>query len=125
MGGKVEGGVEEMGSRGLKNIADPMRVWRVPTRLAGAPVPNRLPVDDAELLALPDGPSIAVLPFQNMSGDAEQEYFADGMVDDIITALSRFKLMFVISRNSSFVYKGKTVDVKQVGRELGVRYVLE
>jgi adenylate cyclase len=76
-------------------------------------------------LALPDKPSIAVLPFQNMSGDPEQEYFADGIVEDIITALSRFKSLFVIARNSSFTYKGKNVDVKQVGRELGVRYVLE
>ncbi|WP_296334810.1 tetratricopeptide repeat protein, partial [Reyranella sp.] len=76
-------------------------------------------------LALPDKPSIAVLPFQNMSGDPEQEYFADGMVEDIITALSRFKSLFVIARNSSFTYKGRAVDVKQVGRELGVRYVLE
>ena len=76
-------------------------------------------------LALPDKPSIAVLPFQNMSGDPDQDYFADGMVDDIITALSRFKLLFVIARNSSFTYKGKAVDIKQVGRELGVRYVLE
>ena len=76
-------------------------------------------------LALPDKPSIAVLPFQNMSGDPEQEYFADGMVEDIITALSRFKSLFVIARNSSFTYKGKAVDIKQVGRELGVRYVLE
>ena len=76
-------------------------------------------------LALPDRPSIAVLPFQNMSGDPEQEYFADGIVDDIITALSRFKLLFVIARNSSFTYKGRAVDIKQVGRELGVRYVLE
>ena len=76
-------------------------------------------------LALPDKPSIAVLPFQNMSGDPEQEYFADGMVEDIITALSRFKALFVIARNSSFTYKGRAVDVKQVGRELGVRYVLE
>jgi TolB-like protein/DNA-binding SARP family transcriptional activator len=76
-------------------------------------------------LALPDRPSIAVLPFQNMSGDPEQEYFADGMVEDIITALSRFKQLFVIARNSSFTYKGKAVDVKQVARELGVRYVLE
>ena len=76
-------------------------------------------------LALPDKPSIAVLPFQNMSGDPEQEYFADGMVEDIITALSRFKSLFVIARNSSFTYKGKSVDIKQVGRELGVRYVLE
>src|SRR5206468_5630573 len=76
-------------------------------------------------LALPDRPSIAVLPFQNMSGDAEQEYFADGIVEEIITALSRFQHLFVIARNSSFTYKGRAVDVKQVGRELGVRYVLE
>ena len=74
---------------------------------------------------MPDKPSIAVLPFQNMSGDPEQEYFADGVVEDIITALSRFKSLFVIARNSSFTYKGKAVDIKQVGRELGVRYVLE
>src|SRR5258705_3656138 len=75
--------------------------------------------------ALPDQPSIAVLPFANMSGDPEQEYFADGMVEEITTALSRFKGLFVIARNSSFTYKGKAVNVKQVGRELGVRYVLE
>jgi TolB-like protein len=74
---------------------------------------------------LPDRPSIAVLPFNNMSGDPEQEYFADGMVEDIITALSRFKELFVIARNSSFVYKGNAVDIQQVARELGVRYVLE
>jgi TolB-like protein/Flp pilus assembly protein TadD len=79
----------------------------------------------APALALPDKPSIAVLPFQNMSGDPEQEYFADGMVEDIITALSRMSWLFVIARNSSFTYKGRGVDVKQVGRELGVRYVLE
>ena len=79
----------------------------------------------AATLALPDKPSIAVLPFQNMSGDPEQEYFADGMVEDIITALSRIRWLFVIARNSSFTYKGRPVDVKQVGRELGVRYVLE
>ena len=76
-------------------------------------------------LQLPHKPSIAVLPFQNMSADPEQEYFADGVVEDIITALSRFKSLFVISRNSSFTYRGKAVDIKQVGRELGVRYVLE
>ena len=76
-------------------------------------------------LPLPDKPSIAVLPFQNMSGDPEQEYFADGMVEEIITALSRIRWLFVIARNSSFTYKGRSVDVKQVGRELGVRYVLE
>ena len=76
-------------------------------------------------LALPDKPSIAVLPFQNMSGDPEQEYFADGMVEEIITALSRVRWLFVIARNSAFTYKGRAVNVKQVGRELGVRYVLE
>src|SRR6185312_8949788 len=74
---------------------------------------------------LPDKPSIAVLPFKNMSGDADQEYFADGITDDIITALSRIPSLFVIARNSSFVYKGKAVDIRQIGRELGVRYVLE
>ena len=79
----------------------------------------------ATALPLPDKPSIAVLPFQNMSGDPEQEYFVDGLVEDIITGLSRFKSLFVIARNSSFTYKGKAVDIKQVGRELGVRYVLE
>ena len=79
----------------------------------------------AKPLQLPAKPSIAVLPFQNMSGDPEQEYFADGMVEDIITALSHFKSLFVIARNSSFTYKGKPVDIKRVGRELGVRYLLE
>ena len=79
----------------------------------------------APALILPDSPSIAALPFQNWSGDPEQEYFADGMVEDIITALSRIRWLFVIARNSSFTYKGRAVDVKQVGRELGVRYVLE
>src|SRR5262249_40647146 len=80
---------------------------------------------ESSKLALPDKPSIAVLPFANLSGDVEQEYFADGMADEIITALSRCSSFFVISRNSSFTYKGKAVDVRQVGRELGVRYVLE
>lgn len=88
-----------------------------------------LPDDRLEPLksapALPDKPSIAVLPFQNMSDDPDQDYFADGMVDEITTALSRFKFLFVIARNSSFTYKGKAIDIKQVGRELGVRYVLE
>ena len=76
-------------------------------------------------LALPDKPSIAVLPFQNMSGDPEQDYFADGMVEDIVTGLARIKWLFVIARNSSFAYRGRAVDIRQVGRELGVRYVLE
>ena len=87
--------------------------------------PMTPPTATKPALALPDKPSIAVLPFQNMSGDPEQEYFADGMVEDIITGLSRSKSLFVIARNSSFTYKGKAIDIKQVGRELGVRYVLE
>jgi adenylate cyclase len=123
--GKVESTFEDMGSQDLKNIAEPMRVWRVPNGRAVPALQNRLPLDGAELLALPDKPSIAVLPFQNMSGDPDQDYFADGMVDEITTALSRFKNLFVIARNSSFTYKGRAVDIKQVGRELGVRYVLE
>src|SRR6185436_18949536 len=81
--------------------------------------------EPAEPLPLPSKPSIAVLPFQNLSGDPEQEYFADGMVEEIITALSRFRHLFVIARNSSFTYKGRAVDVKEIGRTLGVRYVLE
>ena len=83
------------------------------------------PLEAVKPLPLPDRPSIAVLPFTNMSGDPEQEYFADGMVDDIITALSRFKSLFVIARNSTFTYKGKALDIKQVRRKLGVRYVPE
>src|SRR5215203_5893577 len=121
--GKVDVTFEDLGSQSLKNIAEPMRVWRVPNGRAVPAVPNRLPVADA--LTLPEKPSIAVLPFINMSGDPEQEYFADGMVEDIITALSHFKALFVIARNSSFTYKGRAVDVKQVGRELGVSYLLE
>jgi TolB-like protein len=115
-----------MGPQPLKNIAEPMQAWRV--RLEGqspSKEQSGSAANEPEALALPDKPSIAVLPFQNMSADPEQEYFADGLVEDIITALSRFKLLFVIARNSSFTYKGKAVDIKQVGRELGVRYVLE
>jgi adenylate cyclase len=124
--GKVALDYNDMGPQVLKNIADPMRVWHVGVNgLAALKVPNRRSVGDIELLALPDRPSIAVLPFQNMSSDPEQEYFADGIVDDITTALSRFRFLFVIARNSSFVYKGRAVDIKQIGRELGVRYVLE
>jgi TolB-like protein len=115
--GKLELVFENAGEQQLKNIARPVRVYRV--RLGSVALSPR------PALPLPDRPSIAVLPFQNMSGDPEQDYFADGMVDDIITALSRFKQLFVIARNSSFTYKGRAVDVKQVGRELGVRYVLE
>jgi adenylate cyclase len=118
--GRLECSFEDTGEQNLKNITRPVRVYRVrdtaimsPSAPASAPLP------------LPDKPSIAVLPFQNISGDPEQEYFADGMVEEIITALSRIRWLFVIARNSSFTYKGHAIDVKQVGRELGVRYVLE
>jgi TolB-like protein/class 3 adenylate cyclase/Tfp pilus assembly protein PilF len=113
-------GFEDLGERQLKNIARPVRVFRIATPDIGLRTQSANPT-----LAIPDKPSIAVLPFTNMSGDPEQDYFADGMVEDIITALSHFKALFVIARNSSFTYKGRAVDVKVVGRELGVRYVLE
>jgi adenylate cyclase len=112
--GKLTLNVEDLGERELKNIAQRHRVFRV-----------RIDQPERPALPLPDKPSIAVLPFANMSGDPEQEYFADGMVEDITTALSRIGGLFVIARNSSFTYKGRAVDVKQVGRELGVRYALE
>jgi adenylate cyclase len=123
--GKVDIAFDDMGPQTLKNITEPMRAWcmRIGDGPAAAPVKSS--IETAQTLALPDKPSIAVLPFQNMSGDPEQDYFADGMVEDIITALSRFKSLFVIARNSSFTYKGRAVDIRQVGRELGVRYVLE
>ena len=113
---------DDLGERSLKNIERPVRLYSVRSAssipAAQAALPTSFP-------GLPNLPSIAVLPFQNLSGDPEEEYFADGMVEDIITALSRLKSLFVIARNSSFTYKGKAVDIKQVGRELGVRYVLE
>ena len=124
--GKIDVAFDDMGLQTLKNIAEPMRAWRMKIDSASVLAsPKGGSAGASQALALPDKPSIAVLPFQNMSGDPEQEYFADGMVEDIITALSRFKSLFVIARNSSFTYKGKAVDIKQVGRELGVRYVLE
>ena len=122
--GKLDLTFEDLGEQSLKNIARPVRVYRV--RLATAEnTPKVMSTASGPALTLPDKPSIAVLPFQNMSGDPEQEYFADGMVEEIITALSRIRWLFVIARNSSFTYKGQSIDVKQVGRELGVRYVLE
>jgi adenylate cyclase len=118
--GKLDVDFEDRGERQLKNISKPVRAYAVRAE-AYSPLTERL--STAPLL--PDKPSIAVLPFQNMSGDPEQEYFADGMVEEIITALSRFKSLFVIARNSSFTFKGRAVDIKEVGRRLGVRYVLE
>jgi adenylate cyclase len=117
--GKLDLAFAEIGERALKNIARPVRVYRAATqRKAGA-------ATGAALLPPPDKPSIAVLPFTNMSSDHEQEYFADGIAEDVITALSRYPSLFVIARNSSFMHKGCELDVKQVGRDLGVRYVLE
>jgi TolB-like protein/class 3 adenylate cyclase len=117
VGNKLPLVFDDLGEQQVKNIAQAIRVYRVQT---STPVAQPVAV-----LPLPGKPSIAVLPFQNMSGDPEQEYFADGMVEEIITALSRIRWLFVIARNSSFTYKGQSVDVKQVGRQLGVRYVLE
>jgi len=122
--GRLDLAFEDMGDQSLKNIARPIRVYRVCLTPA-EPAPKGLPIDATGALALPDKPSIAVLPFANMSNDPEQGYFADGIAEDIITALSRYPSLFVIARNSCFTYKGRAVDVKQVGRELGVRYVLE
>jgi adenylate cyclase len=111
----------DLGAVHVKNLQEPIRAYQaVNETKEHAPLANT-----ENLPSLPDKPSIAVLPFQNMSGDPEQEYFADGMVEEIITALSRFKSLFVIARNSSFTFKGKAVDIKEVGRRLGVRYVLE
>ena len=115
--GKLAIEFADLGEQNLKNIARPVHVYRA--QIEGAAAKSASP------LAFPDRPSIAVLPFQNLSGDSEQDYFADGMVEEITTALSRIRQLFVIARNSTLVYKGRTVDVKQISRELGVRYVLE
>src|SRR4051794_27852444 len=129
--GRLDLDFEDLGDQALKNIARPVRVYRVRTdtltRTAGEGGPRRASdgVGEGVALALPGKPSIAVLPFQNMSGDPEQEYFADGIVEEIIPALSRIRWLFVIARNSIFTYRGEAIDVKRVGRELGVRYVLE
>jgi TolB-like protein len=116
LGGKVNITFQEIGERSVKNIAKPVAVWRWASEVGAHVTPK---------LTLPDKPSIAVLAFANMSADPDQEYFADGIVEEIITALSRIRWLLVIARNSSFTYKGRAMDVKQVGRELGVRYVLE
>jgi adenylate cyclase len=118
--GKLDAGFEDRGEQQLKNISKPVHAYALS---AGAHSP---PIEKlGAALPLPDKPSIAVLPFENMSDDPEQEYFADGMVEEIITALSRKKQLFVIARNSSFTFKGKAVDIKQVAQDLGVRYVLK
>ena len=119
--GKLDVEFEDLGERDVKNITKPVRVYRV--GLGG--VDGTLSSSAPEVLPLPDKPSIAVLPFDNMSGDPEQEYFADGISEDLITALSKVHWFFVIARNSTFTYKGQAVDVARVARELGVRYILE
>ena len=121
--GKVAAGFEDQGEQQVKNIPDPVHAFRV--RAEGAAAAAPAPAAGEAELALPDKPSIAVLPFNNLSGDAEQEYFADGITEDIITELSRISGMLVIARNSTFVFKKQAVDVKEVGRRLGVRHVLE
>jgi adenylate cyclase len=124
--GKVEIACDDMGPQLLKNIAEPLRAWRV--RLTGqtpSAGQSGSAVSQAQGLPLPDKPSIAVLPFQNMSGDPEQEYFADGIAEDVLTTLSKLQDLLVIARNSSFVFKGQAQDIREIGRKLGVRYVLE
>ena len=125
--GKVAATFTDQGEQQVKNIAHPVRAYRVRVGHANEPTTVSVanPLAGAIDLSLPDKPSIAVLPFTNMSGDPEQEYFTDGITEDIVTELSRFHSLFVIARNSSFTYKGKPVDVRTVSRELGVRYVLE
>jgi len=118
--GKLKFDYENLGPQPLKNISEPVQAYCVrddPHRRTRGP--------ESALLPLPSKPSVAVLPFDNLSGDTDQEYFSDGVTEDIITGLSRFRSLFVIARNSSFQYRGKAIDVKRVGRELGVQYVLE
>ncbi len=122
IGKKLDLGYESMGEQKVKNIEEPVRAYKV-TLVSEAK--TRVTSPDKPTLELADKPSIAVLPFTNMSGDPEQEYFSDGVTEDIITSLSHFSGLFVIARNSSFSYKGEAVDVKQIAKELGVRYVLE
>jgi adenylate cyclase len=118
VGNRVPASFIDGGAERVKNIAEPVDIFRVTAIGAGPPATPLLS-------ALPDKPSVAVLPFANMSADLDQEFFADGIAEDIITALSRYPSLFVIARNSTFTYKGQAIDVRQVGRELGVRYVLE
>jgi adenylate cyclase len=122
IGKKLDLTYEDMGEQQVKNIDEPVRAYKVMMQKKEESVTAPA---EAPSLELPDKPSIAVLPFTNMSGDPEQEFFSDGITEDIITALSRISGLLVVARNSTTVYKGKAADVKQVGREQGVRYVLE
>jgi adenylate cyclase len=125
---RFELAIQDLGETKLKNIAEPIRVYSIHVGSAGGATPQARTAaaeQPSAPLALPDKPSIAVLPFQNMSGDTEQEYFSDGMTEDLITDLSKVSGLFVIARNSSFAYKGKAIKVQDIGRDLGVRFVLE
>jgi adenylate cyclase len=122
--GRVEALFADLGDQNLKNIARPVRAYRIALKQAQAET-AAAPATAPAAFASPDKPSIAVLPFQNMSGDAEQDYFCDGLVEDIITTLSKLMGLRVIARNSSFVYKGRAVDIREAAKQLGVRYVLE
>ena len=119
--GKLDAAFDDLGEQKVKNISKPVHVYRA----RGETGEEATYGDVSAVASLPDKPSIAVLPFNNLSGDPDQEYFADGMTEDIITALSRFRSLFVIARNSTFAYKGKSLDVREVARDLGVRYILE
>src|SRR5262249_46452015 len=121
IGNRIEVSVEDLGEQQLKNIARPVHVYKL--KGGGAESANGAQVGKTPSLS--DNPSIAVLPFTNMSGDPGQEYFSDGITEDIITELSRFRSLFVIARNSSFAYKGRSPDLREVGRQLGSRYVAE
>ena len=123
--GKIDAAFADMGPQFLKNIAEPMRSWRLVPKESVSPKQPEAPASAPAGRALPDGPSIAVLPFQNMSGDPEQDYFCDGLVEDIITTLSKLAGLRVIARNSTFVYKGRSVDIREAAEKLGVRFVLE
>ena len=122
---QLELAVSDLGLRELKNIAEPVRVYALEVGRAAEAKPSPQAQSATEKPAASEKPSIAVLPFQNMSGDPEQDYFADGISEDIITALSKLSQLFVIARNSSFTFKGKNVHVQEIGKTLGVRYVLE
>jgi adenylate cyclase len=120
--GKLAAAFSDLGMQALKNIEEPLRAYTLSPKVSSL---SSGVLRTVEALPIPSKPSIAVLPFENLSGDRDQEYFADGMVEEVITALSRLRWLFVIARNSSFAYKGRAVDAKQIGRELGVRYILE
>ena len=123
--GKIDLVFDDMGPQVLKNIVEPMRSWRLLLDENPPSTRSQKPSSEPALRTLPDKPSIAVLPFQNMSGDPEQEHFCDGLVEDIITTLSKLAGLRVIARNSTFVYKGRSVDIRGAARQLGVRYMLE